>query len=448
MSLNIVIESYGCTANRNDSELIAGLLEKKGCNVIFGNASKIGGDIVILNGCIVKGPTLKRMERRLYDILKTNKKVIITGCFSFYKERIAKIVKKIENEGKRSYVSVTRDIKEIPKIILSFENKTKLERIKEISPKKPTVIKVGIEKKKLNSIIGINQICTGCTGKCTFCATRLVKGYVKSYPIEAIVKSISQDVKEGCKEILLTATDLGCYGLDDGGYKLIDLLNSINEIKGKFLVRLGMINPGHLINFIDEFVECCKSEKFFKFLHLPLESGNDEVLKEMNRDYKVKDFLKIVKKFRKNFPDSVIATDIITGFYNENESAFKDTIRVIREIKPDILHISRFWPMPKTPAYEKMRGMNRNEVELILDMAKKRAKILHDLHKKIALEKNKKFIGKEVLCLIENKGYDKTFLARDINYRLVGIKSENKKFMLGQFYKIKIKDAKSNFLIA
>lgn len=436
---NIIIENYGCTANQNDGEIIGGLL-KKDFNVIFGKAiKKLNPDLVILNTCVVKGPTLKKMERRISDLLKDYKKIIICGCMGVsYLDLILKIKENVEkNFGKRNIAVISPDnIKKIKDIVKKILEKDKdyilIERGKED--------KLLLPKKRINKIIGVTQIATGCVSNCSFCITKIAKGYLKSYTIEKIKRNIQQEIKEGCKEIHITATDLGCYGLDKGKYMLVDLLKEILKINGRFLIRLGMINPEHLKNFIDDLLEIYESEKLFKFLHVPLQSGSDKVLEEMKRKYSVKDFLEIVKKFRKKFPQATLATDIIVGFYNEEEKDFKETIKIIKKTKPEIVNISRFWPMPKTVAYKNCK----DRINEIIKISKERSKFLQKITKKISYEKNKKLIGKEILALVDKRGYEKSYLARDINYKLIAIKE---KVEIGKFYKIKIIDAKSNFLI-
>lgn len=455
-TINIVVEGYGCSANQNDLELLVGALEKAGCNVIIGDATK-QADIAIINTCIVKGPTVKRMERRIADILKVNQKLIVAGCMSLFADRIRQIKQKIEQAHGKRYVSIINtnsallNIKQIISKLLegkeTVENETG-----SLAPK------LMVPKRRLNKIIGISQIGIGCASNCSFCVTKLVKGQIRSYPIELIVKNVCQDLREGCKEIWLTATDLSCYGLDKGKLALPDLLKELFKLKGRFWIRLGMMNPTYLKQFSDELFDCYNDEKLFKFLHIPLQSGSNEVLAEMARGYSVDDWLELVLEFRKRFPNGVIATDIITGFYNETEQAFNETLEVIKKARPDVLHISRFWPMPGTQAYKKIQKLSKEQLKELFENAKSRSKLLHTLHRKIALERNSAFIGKELEVLIEQKGYPGSYLARDQNYRLVAIKTDTTKtdttdttdanFRPGNFYKLKIKAACSNFLIA
>lgn len=461
--MNILIETYGCSANKNDSEIMAGKLERSGYAVVFANNLMNlmdfvdGFDVIILNTCVVKEPTLKRMERRIQDLLKTGKTVVLTGCMTkAYPERIEKITTEFKRKNEK--VSISRlfisDIDDITKTIDGFLKQKQMKQINrtekfegyrnyEKSFKKYI-------KKRISPIIGIHQIAKGCIGKCSFCITKIAKGMLKSFEIEEIVNNIEKDVKSGCKEIWLTATDVGCYGLDHGDHKLVDLLKKITEIKGKFFVRIGMMNPNNVLDYLNELLEIYENEKFFKFMHIPLQSGSDKVLKEMKREYKTKDFVKIANIFKKKFPLGVLATDVITGFYNEDEKDFSKTIEIINETRPDIINISRFWPMPKTLAYFKMQMIKKEDKEKeneILKKAKERSKILSEIHRKISLENNQRFLNKEIEVLVDNK--EKEIEARDKNYRLVIIKKDKrKKITLGSFCNVKIVEARPNCLLA
>ncbi len=189
-----------------------------------------------------------------------------------------------------------------------------------------------------------------------------------------------------------------------------------------------------------------EDEKFYKFLHLPLQSGDDKVLKSMNRNYKAKEFLDLVKKFRRKFRNSVLSTDIIVGFPTENEKAFQNTIKIIIKARPDILHLFR---------YSKREGTEAEKFGDLLDRIKKeRSRILTKIWLKICREKNKKYLGKIFRALITEKR-DNTFLARLNSYKAVILK-EGKVgdfakvgnfAKAGDFVKAKIIDTKPNYLI-
>jgi len=367
-------------------------------------------DVIIINSCIVKGPTETKILAKIRKYLKEypNKKIIVTGCIANAEpEKVKAINKKIILVG-------LNNIKDIVKAVADSRDYLSKQR----------EIKLCLPKKNLNKIIDIVQISEGCLGDCSYCFTKFAKGELFAYPKEMILKeienSIKNSVKNGCKEIWLTSQDSAAYP------DFISLLKNIVAIKGNFFVRIGMMNPNHVINILPELIEVYKSEKIFKFLHLPVQSGSNKVLKDMNRFYKKEDFIKIVSAFRKEFPLMTLATDIIVGFPTESEKDFKETVDLIEQVKPDIVNISRYWPMPKTKA-GKMKQLDAKIIQA-------RSKKLHELVKKMSLENNKKFIGWNGEALVDERNKDGTFTARNIFYKPVIIE----KAELGKMVKVKI----------
>jgi threonylcarbamoyladenosine tRNA methylthiotransferase CDKAL1 len=198
---------------------------------------------------------------------------------------------------------------------------------------------------------------------------------------------------------------------------------------------VGMMNPNHVLNMLDELIEAFKGDRIFKFIHIPVQAGNDEVLKRMNRRYSADDFRRIVKEFRKKIPKMTISTDIICGFPGETDEQFNDSVELIREIKPDVLNISRFWPRPGTAA-EKMEG------QLHGNITKERSTLLQKVHEEVSFEKNRKWIGWKGKVLIDEKGKPgtNTFIGRNYCYKPVVVKPGRKKINLGDFIEVKIKN--------
>jgi len=408
--MNIYIETYGCSANQNNSEIIAGLLEKAGCLI-----TKLeNSDCIIINSCVVKGPTEAKILAKIKKYLKEHpkKKIIVTGCIANADpEKVKAINKKIILVG-------LNNIKDIVKAAANSRDY--------LSEKRE--IKLCIPKKNFNKIIDIVQISEGCLGECSYCFTKFAKGELFAYPKEMILQEIKNSVANGCKEIWITSQDSAAYP----GF--IGLLRDIVAIKGNFFVRIGMMNPNHVLKNLNDLIEIYKSEKVFKFLHLPVQSGSNKVLKDMNRFYKKEDFIKIIDSFKKEIPLIHISTDIIVGFPTETEKDFEKTFDLVKKVKPGIVNISRYWPMPKTKA----ASMKQLDIKII----QKRSKKLHELVKKISLEDNKKFIGWSGNALVDEKNKDGSFTARNIFYKPVIID----KAELGKMVKVKISKAGNGWL--
>lgn len=354
MALSIYLESYGCTANQNNAEIMKGIIVKNGFNL----TNKIKeADILIINSCIVKATTENKIKARINELSLENKPIIVAGC-------MPQIIKNFNN--KKIYLLGIKHIKEISHLIKSIRKKEYPNLLKENKE-----IKLGIEKVYNKKGIGITQISEGCVGNCSFCITKLAKGALHSYPEKEILENIKQDLRNGCKEIWLTSQDNASYGLDFGKRKLPELLSKILNLEGNFLVRLGMMNPNNVLPMLDELIKIYKNEKMKKFLHLPLQSGSNKILSLMNRNYKAEDFLKITNAFRKEIPDIKIMTDAIVAFPDETENDFQETINMIKKIEPEQLNISRFYTRRGTLA-EKMKQIDDKT-------SKKRASIIADL---------------------------------------------------------------------
>lgn len=422
--MEIYFESYGCTANANSTEIMKGLVRQSGFNI---TSNLDYADLVIINSCIVKEPTEEKIRRRISDLLKQNKKIILSGCMPR--------LNKDKLQERNLFLIDTSQIKNINNLISDIYSNNYSEKY--LTSRKE--IKLNLPKISKEKFIGINQISEGCLGNCSYCITRFAKGKLFSYPKEDILNSIKKDIDSGAKEIWLTSQDCANYGNDNGEYLLPKLLNEILSIKKNFYLRLGMSNPENILPILEELIEIYKNKKMFKFLHLPLQSGSNKILKSMNRKYFVEDFLKIIKEFQKHFPDIHISTDVIVGFPGETQKDFQQTYEIIKKIKPETINVSKFWPRPKTRA-EKISPQISSETK------KKRAIKLLKLHHEICNENQKKFLNTEHKVLVDQIGFPGTYLARDENYKLFAIHSYEK--ILGKKLKIKVKKLTNHYLIS
>jgi MiaB-like tRNA modifying enzyme len=294
--------------------------------------------------------------------------------------------------------------------------------------------KLGLPKLRLNPTIGIIQISSGCMSECTFCQTKLSKGDLVSYRVGDIVRQIKQEINDGCKEIWLTSTDNGCYGLDIGS-NLPELIETVSAIEGNFMVRVGMMNPMYMPRIREGLLQAYQNDKVFKFLHVPVQSGSDQVLHDMKRGHTAQTFKDVVNKFRNKFPVFTISTDIIVGYPTEKEEDFQETLDLLYETKPDIVNLSRYSQRPGTESAT-LKQLKPSEV-------KRRSKIVFELIKKISFENNKKWIGWKGDVLFDEKS-DKGIKGRNFAYKPILVHDHVK---IGNTYKIKIVDVTNNYLL-
>ncbi|MFH8080864.1 MAG: tRNA (N(6)-L-threonylcarbamoyladenosine(37)-C(2))-methylthiotransferase [Candidatus Aenigmatarchaeota archaeon] len=411
---NVYIETYGCSSNKSDSEIMAGLLISKGYNITFNEKD---ADYIIINTCGVKKQTEDRILKRLQDLAKTNKKIIVAGCLT--KIDVGKIKSKIPN-----YYALL-DPQSIDKIDLALKNGGIFFSDKPIE-------KVCLPKYSFNDVVYIVQISEGCLSACSFCATRFARGRLFSFDKNSIITSINEAVKNGYKEIWLTSQDNSCYGKDIGS-NLAELLNEINKIKGKFWVRVGMMNPLHLKSFLEDLIEAYKSEKIFKFIHIPVQSGSDKILRDMRRGYTVKNFLYYVKRFREEINEITISTDIIVGYPTETNIDFNKTLKLLKKIKPDVVNLSRYTPRKNTLASQLK--------QLPPHLVNKRSKKVHDLMRKILSKKNEKWLHWKGEVLIDEKN-DNFLIGRNIFYKPIVVSGK-----LGEYRQVEIVETFANYLV-
>lgn len=421
----IYVESYGCAANKADLEIMLAHILNSGYKL---SGRPDGADIILVNTCGVKKPTEDRMIERIRQLSRLGKPLVVSGCLP--KINLGAIVKAAPN------VSALLDPYSVDKISAALKAAESGERRRIFFSDRPP-IKVEQPKIRLNQVIEIIPISEGCLGACTFCCVRFARGTLFSYPPNLIVDRVRRVVSEGVREIWLTSQDNGAYGLDIGT-NLAELLKECCSVDGDFFIRVGMMNPNHAKKILHDLISAYRDKRIFKFLHIPVQSGDDWILKQMNRKYTVEEFKMVVQAFREEIPDITIATDIICGFPGESKDAFERTLRLMEEIKPDIINISKFFPRPNTPA-ALMKQIDTREISL-------RSRMMTELANKISLNRNERWIGWEGRILIDEEGTSGSWIGRNYAYKPVVVRSQED--LLGKTVNVKIIEAHTNYLEA
>lgn len=405
MKEKIAFITFGCSLNISDSELMAGLLRESGFEIVEDWKT---AELVVVNGCTVKHLAEKKFFRAVREVENRGKKAVIAGCVVEADKKYA------QTAFKNNSIIGTKQLSKIAEVV---EQTLKGNIIQLLGQEKNQ--RLNLPKVRRNKIIGIVPISGGCLGNCSYCKTRAARGALHSYDEKAILEEVKSCVKEGCGEIWLTSQDCGAYG-KDSGTNIIFLLKAVLALEGNFFVRLGMMNPDFAILYIDEIIEVYKKHKgkLFWFLHIPLQSGNDRILRLMKRRYTASDFIRICERVRKELPELTIATDVICGFPTETSSEFRETVEVIRRVKPDVINISRFWARPGTEAAE-MKG------QLIGRESNKRSREMRAVLKELSLERNKSWEGWKGRIIIDEKGRIKgSFVGRNYAYKPVAVKGD------------------------
>lgn len=424
MPKRIYVRSFGCPTNFADGEDIVSCLSETGYEVV----QKIeDADILIYNTCAVKTPT----ENRIMNILKNapvSKKLIVAGCLPLI--NLERLRAEVKADGIVGPSPGIRIVEAVSKVASGQEV---------IMLKKDFEPSLHVSKVREHKVIGIIPISYGCLGSCSYCCVVFARGHLRSYKTDEIVDRVKFDLASGVKEIWLTSQDTGCYGKDIGA-NLATLLRQICKIDAGFFVRVGMMTPNYALESLDELIQVYKDEKIFKFLHLPVQSGDNEVLQNMNRFYSTEDFEEIIYRFREEIPDITIATDVICGFPGESDRAFSKTLKLIEETHLDVVNVSKFFPRPHTAA-EKMKPY------VFMREISERSRKMAELSKKISLEKNKKWTEWEGKILVDEKGkVSNSWIGRNFAYKPIVVKS--KENLLGKFVDVKVEKTFATYLRA
>jgi threonylcarbamoyladenosine tRNA methylthiotransferase CDKAL1 len=425
------IEAYGCSASMADSEMISGLLKEAGYEIA---SKKSESALNLIVTCSVKDTTEHRMVSRIRTMTKSGKPLIVAGCLPKADRA------KVESVTSSASLLGPNCIDKAPDAVRLALSGDRLVALRD-SP----LDKVNIPRVRLNSVVSIVEIASGCMSQCTFCQTKIAKGWLRSYRIGDIVRQIKSDIKSGCKEVWLSSTDNGCYGRDIDT-NLVELLKACCwTIEGSFKIRVGMMNPMYLPAILDKMVSLFyESDKLFKFLHIPVQSGSDRVLKKMKRGHTSKIFMDAVEAFRSKIPEMTISTDIIVGFPSETEDDFKETVDLVERSQPDIVNISRYAARPGTEAYE-WKGMRVNS-----QVSKERSEYLHALTRRISKKRSSLWQDWQGEIVIDEIG--KVRQGRNYAYKPVVISSssstnaadDDRQILLGDKVRVKIYDF-SNF---
>jgi len=339
----IYAKTYGCSHNTSDCEYMMGLLEQEGYRITH---DILKADLVLLNSCTVKNPSESAVFKVARQSLDRNQRIIISGCvpqsFSRKERQEHPILQKVSFIG-------TRDIMSISSVAEETLKGNTVHMVSKCS--KNNLPSLNIPKIRRKAHVEIIPINTGCLGACTYCKTKLARGKLTSYPIKAIIERILE-CNSSTREIWLTSEDTGAYGRDINT-DIGELLREIIKIAphcNNIMFRLGMTNPPYILEKLDEIAWFLNQPMVYKFLHIPVQSGNNMILKAMNREYTREEFERVCTYMMEKVPMITIATDIICGFPGETQDQFNDSLSLIKKFKFPIVNISQFYPRNGTPA--------------------------------------------------------------------------------------------------
>lgn len=424
------VKTYGCQMNVHDTENIKAILEEMGFKE---NDDMEKSDLILLNTCAIRENAHNKVFGMIGRLkhLKEDRPGIITGvCGCMAQEEV--VVDEILNKFKfLDFVFGTHNIDELPAILYEAisKNKTFID-VKSIEGD----IVEDMPVKRDSKYKAFVNIMYGCDKFCTYCIVPYTRGKQRSRRIEDIIKEVECLKKDGYKEVTLLGQNVNAYGKDlNLDYDMSDLL----EFVAKTGIERVRFVTSHPWDFTDKMIDVIgKYPNIMPYIHLPLQSGSDRILKLMGRRYTKESYLELFDKIKKAVPNASITTDIIVGFPGENDDDFLETLDVVNKCKYDSAFTFIFSPREGTPA-AKMKD------DTPLSVKEERLHRLNEVVNKYALEANQKYLDKEVPVLLENVSEkDDSMLAGYTDtMKLVNVKAS--KEYLGKIVNVKITDVKT-----
>jgi len=359
--------------NVRDSEVISGLLDKAGYELIEDEAK---ADIEILNTCSVR----QLAEEKVWSAVGRSKAKIIgiVGCMANnYREAI------FEKAPKVDFVVGTADIGKLPKILQEIEKHKGgcfEKKIYETDAdfREDEIYHTGFHLDKEHAFVVISE---GCENFCSYCVVPYVRGKLRSRDYNDILKEIRGDIDAGITKVTLLGQNVNAYRWIEKNVNFIQLLKMVNEIKG--LKEFGFVTSHPKDTSVELFKAMAELDKLKKYLHLPIQSGSDRILKAMNRGYTRKYYLDLADKYRTIVPNGALTTDIIVGFPGEKELDFQDTYSVVKDVEFNAGFIFKYSIRPHTEATKMVDDVPKEEKE-------RRHALILELQKKISRKKNAK----------------------------------------------------------
>ncbi|MDE1860559.1 MAG: tRNA (N(6)-L-threonylcarbamoyladenosine(37)-C(2))-methylthiotransferase [Candidatus Micrarchaeota archaeon] len=409
------IETYGCTLNQADSDMMERFLGKEGIEAAqTAHLDSRESDFVILNTCTVKNTTEQKTLSRLRKLAKTGTKIIVTGCMASANADL------IREAAPLAGIVTTSNIANIGNAVREME----LGGVPVYKRYNP-IDKAGFYAPQSGAIARI-PISEGCLSSCSFCETKFARGPLRSFASENILKAIEMSVGHGAREIELTSQDVGAYGLDRKT-DISELLLAAAEIEGDFRIRIGMLNPEHIRGYLDGLIASFRSRKLYRFLHLPVQSGSDRVLASMKRNYTVGEFDAYVRELREKVEGIGIATDIIAGYPTETEEDFGRSLELVRNTRPAVTNMSRFGLRPHAAA-SRLRQLDSRTI-------KRRIADLSRTARQVQKEDLSMLVGVKERVLITERN-ERSLIGRDDSYRTIAINGHSAGVGIGDFIEV------------
>ena len=421
--MKVFIETYGCQMNVADSEMVASILQSTN----FAIAKDIeDADVIIFNTCSVRQHAEERVLGRINNEMSRKKfkdvKIGVIGCMA---QRLGKKLAEINSQI--DFVVGVDQYKDLPQIISDLYENSLFTAKTEVNDQEIYKDIYPVHQGKFNAFITIMR---GCNNFCSYCIVPYTRGRERSRPTEDILRDVEKVGTEGFKDVTLLGQNVNSYNYR--GIDFAELLRKVNEIDTIRRIRFVTSHPKDLSDKV--IAAMAESEKVCEHLHLAMQSGDDEILRRMNRGYTAEHFYSIVRKLRKAMPGIAITTDIIAGFPGETEEQFQRTYDLMEKIEFDYAFTFKYSPREGTKAAT-FPDQIPEEIRL------RRLQKLIELQQKITLKKYREQIGKTKEIYVEkvSKKAKEELSGKSRDFKITVFKGD--KSLIGKFVNVKITDA-------
>ena len=422
------VDTYGCQQNEADSELIRGMLAEMGYDIIH---TEEGADVIVINTCAIREHAEQRVFGNVGALVHGKRRnpgqiICLCGCMA-QEPHVAQRIR--QSYSHVDLVFGPHELWRFPE----FLRRIRLRRGRVFETKNSEgAIAEGLPVRRSGTIKAWVSIMYGCNNFCSYCIVPHVRGRERSREPGIILNEIRQLAEQGYKDITLLGQNVNSYGKDLAcDIDFPALLEMANAIPGEFLLRFMTSHPKDATERLFDVMAKC--EKVAPVIHLPFQSGNTRVLKEMNRRYTREQYLAKVAALRERIPNIVLTSDVIVGFPGETTPEFEDTLSLIEEVRFDALFTFIYSPRKGTPAAEMPDPMSKEEKSANFNR-------LVEAQNRISNEKHREYIGTVQRCLVDGEGEDprNNLNARTPGNRLVHLSGD--KSLIGRYVDIKITD--------
>ena len=441
----LYLESYGCQMNFSDSEVVAGILLENGFETVPHDSE---ADLILLNTCSIRENAEQRVRKRLQGFKRAKKERpgLIVGVLGCMAERLKK--KLLEEEKLVDLVVGPDAYRELPSLIEEVHNGHKAVNV--LLSREETYADISPIRLDKNGVSAFISIMRGCDNMCSFCVVPFTRGRERSRDPESIVREAEELYENGYREITLLGQNVDSYKwnmtakgrIKDESKPTVNfaqLIERVAEAVPNMRIRFSTSHPKDMTD--DVLHAIAKYKNICNYIHLPVQSGNTEMLKRMNRGYSRDWYMNRIEAIHRIIPDCAVSTDIIVGFCGETEEEHQDTLSLMREVEYDFAYMFNYSERPRTLAERKFEDDVPKEVK------KRRLTEVIDIQQENSLKSNKKQIGQTFEVLVEgpSKKSDDDFCGRNSQNAMIVFPKEN--FKKGQYIHVKVTDCTSATLM-